>query len=249
VGQNLQDHLGVYVQHRCLQPVTLYSLFRPDRAVSAVLRAMLFGTGPAAAVPLEAGGFLRTRNDLDIPDIHITFVPGLSLSGTQAGQREHGFLTNFYQLRPRSRGHIAIRSPDPLAVPAIVPNYLSDPEDVRVMRDGVRLVRRIVAHAPLAPFRGAELAPGPEAQSDDEIDDWVRRSAGTIFHPVGTCRMGADPQAVLDATLRVRGTAGLRVADASVMPTLIGGNTSVPTMMIAEKAARMMLNDQAPGPA
>jgi choline dehydrogenase len=243
VGRHLQDHLGVYIQHRCLQPVTLFSLFRPDRAAIAVLRAMLFGTGPAACVPLEAGGFLRTRSELDIPDIHMTFVPGLSLAATRAGQREHGFLTNFYQLRPRSRGHIAIRSPDPLATPAIVPNYLSDPDDVRVMRDGVRLVRRIVSHPPLAPFRGAEIAPGPAAQSDDEIDAWVRGSAGTTFHPVGTCRMGTDPGAVLDESLRVRGTVGLRVADASAMPTMIGGNTSVPTMMIAEKAARMMLTD------
>jgi choline dehydrogenase len=245
VGRNLRDHLGVYIQHRCLQPVSLYSLFRPDRAVFAVARAMLFGTGPASSVPLQAGGFLRTRADLEIPDIHMTFVPGLSLAATQAGQREHGFLTNFYQLRPRSHGHIAIRSPDPLLPPAIVPNYLSDPEDRRVMRDGVRLVRRIVSHAPLAPFRGAELAPGPAAQSDDEIDDWVRNSAGTTFHPVGTCRMGIDAQAVLDESLRVRGTVGLRVADASAMPTMIGGNTSVPTMMIAEKAARLMLGDHA----
>ena len=287
VGRNLRDHLGVYIQHRCLQPVSLYSLFRPDRAVFAVARAMLpamrsftFGwwvrthlassspvapeastmsmgmsaafssawasaPSPASSVPLQAGGFLRTRADLEIPDIHMTFVPGLSLAATQAGQREHGFLTNFYQLRPRSHGHIAIRSPDPLLPPAIVPNYLSDPEDRRVMRDGVRLVRRIVSHAPLAPFRGAELAPGPAAQSDDEIDDWVRNSAGTTFHPVGTCRMGIDAQAVLDESLRVRGTVGLRVADASAMPTMIGGNTSVPTMMIAEKAARLMLGDHA----
>jgi choline dehydrogenase len=241
VGGNLQDHLGVYIQHRCLQPVTLYALFRPDRAVRAVTQAMLFGTGPAASVPLEAGGFLRTRDDLDIPDIHMTFVPGLSLAATRAGQREHGFLTNFYQLRPRSRGSIAIRSADPLVPPRIMPNYLSDPEDRRVMRDGVRLVRRIVAQAPLAPYRGAEIAPGPEAQSDEAIDEWVRNSAGTTFHPVGTCRMGADADAVLDAELRVRGIGHLRVVDASAMPLMIGGNTSIPTMMIAEKAARLML--------
>jgi choline dehydrogenase len=241
VGGNLQDHLGVYIQHRCLQPVTLYSLFRPDRAAMAVARAMLFGTGPAASVPLEAGGFLRTRGDLDIPDIHMTFVPGLSLAATRAGQREHGFLTNFYQLRPRSRGSIAIRSADPLAPPRITPNYLSDPEDCRVMRDGVRLVRHILSQAPMAPFRGEEIAPGPAAQSDDEIDDWVRGSAGTTFHPVGTCRMGADADAVLDAALHVRGIEALRVVDASAMPLMIGGNTSIPTMMIAEKAARLML--------
>jgi choline dehydrogenase len=190
---------------------------------------------------LQAGGFLRTRPGLEIPDIHITFVPGLSLAATRAGQREHGFLTNFYQLRPRSHGRIALRSPDPLMPPAIMPNYLDDPEDMRVMRDGVRLVRRIAAQAQLAPYRGDEIAPGPAVQSDGDIDDWVRATAGTIFHPVGTCRMGTDDGAVLDAELRVRGVAGLRVIDASVMPRIIGGNTSVPTMMIAEKGARMLL--------
>jgi choline dehydrogenase len=174
----------------------------------------------------------------------MTFVPGLSLAATQAAQREHGFLTNFYQLRPRSRGSIAIRSADPLAAPRITPNYLSDPEDCRVMRDGVRLVRHILSQAPMAPFRGEEIAPGPAAQSDDEIDDWVRSSAGTTFHPVGTCRMGADKDAVLDAALRVRGIGALRVVDASAMPLMIGGNTSIPTMMIAEKAARLMLGTE-----
>jgi choline dehydrogenase len=240
VGGNLQDHLGVYLQHRCRQPVTLYRLFRPDVAVRVVAQALLFGSGPAAAVPLEAGGFLRTRPELDIPDIHVTFVPGLSLAASRAGQREHGFLTNFYLLRPQSRGRIAICSADPLAHPRIDPGYLAAAADLRAMRDGVRLVRRIAAAAPLDAFRGAELAPGAAAQSDAAIDDWIRATAGTIFHPAGTCRMGADDDAVVDASLRVRGVAGLRVVDASVMPTLIGGNTSVPTMMIAEKAADLM---------
>ena len=246
VGGNLQDHLGVYVQHRCTQPVTLYGLFRPDRAVRAVAQALLFGSGPAASVPLQAGGFLRTRPELDVPDIHITFVPGLSLAATMGGQREHGFLTNFYLLRPRSRGRIDIRSGDARAKPAIQPNYLADKGDRAVMRDGVRLVRQIVAGAPLAPYRGAEIEPGAAAQDDAAIDAWVRRTCNTIFHPAGTCRMGTDAGAVLDAQLRVRGIERLRVADCSAMPTLIGGNTSVPAMMIAEKAAAMILGREAP---
>jgi choline dehydrogenase len=240
VGANLRDHLGIYLHHRCLQPVTLYRLFRPDVAVRVVARALLFGSGPAAAVPLEAGGFLRTRPELEIPDIHVTFVPGLSLAASRAGQREHGFLTNFYLLRPKSHGSIAIRSPDPLAPPRIDPGYLSDVTDLHAMRDGVRLLRRIAAAAPLDPFRGTELAPGEAVQSDAAIENWVRDTAGTTFHPVGTCRMGADAGAVVDASLRLRGIDGLRVVDASVMPTMIGGNTSVPTMMIAEKAADLM---------
>ncbi len=246
VGENLQDHLGVYVQHGCTQPVTLYGLFRPDRAVRAVAQALLSGTGPAASVPLQAGGFLRTRPDLDIPDIHITFVPGLSLAATMSGQREHGFLTNFYQLRPHSRGSIKIRSADPRGKPAIQPNYLSAEADRQAFRDGVRLVRRIVGGAALAPFRGDEIEPGAAATDDAAIDAWVRRTSNTIFHPAGTCRMGTDPGAVLDAELRVRGIGGLRVADCSAMPALIGGNTSVPAMMIAEKAAAMILGQGAP---
>ncbi|HYC04982.1 MAG TPA: choline dehydrogenase [Azospirillaceae bacterium] len=241
VGRNLQDHLGIYVQHKCLKPVTLYGLMRPDRAALAGLSALLFGKGPAASIPLEAGGFLKTRPELEIPDVHVTFVPGLSLATTQVGQMQHGFLTNVYQLRPESRGTILITSPDPAAKPAIQPNYLAAEADRRCLRDGVRLARRIAGQAPLDPYRGEELAPGEAAQDDAAIDSWVRQTANTIFHPVGTCRMGGDEEAVLDSELRVRGIEGLRVVDASAMPTIIGGNTSVPTMMIAEKAASMIL--------
>ncbi|MCW6512556.1 GMC family oxidoreductase [Lichenifustis flavocetrariae] len=241
VGRNLQDHLGVYLHWQCLQPVTLYRVFRPDVAVRAVLQALLFGTGVGAAVPLEAGGFLRTRPELDIPDIHVTFVPGLSLAATRAGQRRHGFLTNFYLLRPKSRGHLAIRSRDPAEPPVIVPGYLSDDADIAAMRDGVRLIRRLVEQAPLDAYRGREIAPGPSVTSDVAIDTWIRDTSGTTFHPVGTCRMGTDDASVVDGALKLRGIESLRVVDASVMPAMIGGNTSVPTMMIAEKAADMML--------
>jgi choline dehydrogenase len=241
VGLNLQDHLGVYVQHRCLQPVTLYGLMRPDRAIFAGLRALLFGTGPAASVPLEAGGFLKTRPELPLPDVHVTAVPGLSLATTRLGQMEHGFLTNVYQLRPESRGFVRIRSADPREKPQIQPNYLAAQADRICLREGVHLARRIVSGRALAPFRGSEIAPGDGVQSDEAIDAWVRETANTIFHPVGTCRMGADARSVVDPELRVRGVEGLRVADASVMPTIIGGNTSAPTMMIAERAAEFIL--------
>ena len=242
VGRNLQDHLGVYLTYAARDPVTLYGLFRPDRAAMAFARAILFGTGPASAVPLEAGGFLRTRADLEIPDIHITFVPGLSLETTQKGQGRHGYLINFYQLRPDSRGHITIASPDPEAPPVIEPNYLATETDRRCLRDGVRLARRIGENPALARNKKGDISPTEvDLASDAAIDAWVRRGANTIFHPVGTARMGTDPGAVVDPELRVRGVAGLRVADASVMPVIVGGNTSAPTMMIAEKAADMML--------
>lgn len=242
VGRNLQDHLGVYLTYASRDPVTLYALFRPDRAALAFARAILFGTGPAATVPLEAGGFLRTRPDLEIPDIHITFVPGLSLETTQKGQGRHGYLINFYQLRPDSRGQIALTSPDPDVPPEIAPNYLAAETDRRCLRDGVRLARRIGENPALARHKARDLSPTEaDLASDDGIDAWVRQGANTIFHPVGTARMGADPGSVVDPELRVRGLAGLRVADASVMPSIIGGNTSAPTMMIAEKAADMIL--------
>ncbi len=242
VGRNLQDHLGVYLTYAAKDPITLYALFRPDRAAQAFLSAWAFGTGPATAVPLEAGGFLKTRPDLDIPDIHITFVPGLSLETTRKGQGGHGYLINFYQLRPRSRGEVALTSPDPLKAPRIDPRYLDSEFDRAVMRDGVRLARGIGENPALARYKASDLSPTPrDLASDDAIDAWVRQGANTIFHPVGACRMGADESAVVDAELRVRGVAGLRVADASIMPLIIGGNTAAPTMMIAEKAADLML--------
>ena len=241
VGTNLHDHLGVYLTFRCRSPVTLYGFFRPDRAALAGLRALFFGTGPATSVPLEVGGFLRTRPELDIPDIHITFVPGLNLETTRKGQGQHGYLINFYPLRPRSRGTTHITNSDPATAPLIDPDYLSDPADLRCLRDGVRLARDIAEKPPLAQFNAGEISPTQDVTSDNEIDAWVRASANTIFHPVGTCRMGADDGSVVDASLRLRGLTGLRIADASVMPSIVGGNTSAPTIMIAERAADMML--------
>jgi len=242
VGRNLQDHLGVYLRYRCAQPITLYSLFRFDRALASGIRALAFGSGPATSIPLEAGGFLKTRADLDIPDIHITFLPGLNLETTRAGQGQHGYLINFYQLRPESRGTVKIVSPDPAQAPLIDPNYLAEEADHRCMRDGVRLAHAIGANPALATYDGGAISPLTEdLASDAAIDSWVRGNANTIFHPVGTCAMGRDDNAVVDETLRLRGVDGLRVADASVMPLIVGGNTAAPTMMIAEKAADMIL--------
>ena len=242
VGENLQDHLGVYLTYAARDPVTLFGLFRPDRAAWALAQSALFRRGPFSAVPLEAGGFLRTRADLAQPDIHITFVPGLSLEATQKGQGRHGYLINFYQLRPQSRGALHIASPDPRTAPLIDPRYLSAVADRACLRDGLRLARAIGENPALARRKAADISPiAADLRDDAAMDAWVRAGASTIFHPVGTARMGADDGAVVDGQLRVRGVAGLRVADASVMPLIVGGNTSAPTMMIAEKAADMIL--------
>ncbi|MBP2551441.1 choline dehydrogenase [Neorhizobium galegae] len=242
VGRNLQDHMGVYLKYAASQKVTLFSLFRPDRAIRALTQAYLFGTGPASAVPLEAGGFLKTRPDLDEPDIHMTFVPGLNLETTRAGQGGHGYLISFYQLRPESRGEVHIVDKDPRVKPRMDAAYLSSEFDRQVMRDGVRLAYRIGQNAKMAPYRASAISPlAADMESDSSIDAWVRQSAGTTFHPTGTCRMGADDASVVDAELRVRGIDGLRVVDASIMPMIVSGNTSAPTMMIAEKASDMIL--------
>ena len=242
VGENLHDHLGCYVTYECLEPITLYSLFRPDRALAAILRAKLFGTGPGASVPLEGGGFVRTRPECDIPDIQVTFMPGLNLDTTRKAQVRHAFLTHFYQMRPESRGHVRIASADPYQAPEIMPNSMAAETDRTVMRDGLRIVRNVVAQAPLAPDRGNEIAPGAGITTDEALDAWVRDNATTVWHPVGTCRMGRDGDAgaVCDAALKVRGIQALRVIDASVMPTIPGANTAAPTIMIAEKAADMI---------
>ena len=247
VGQNLQDHLLVRVEHACLSPITLQALTRLDRASLALLQALLFRSGPAAAFPLAAGFMLRSDPALEEPDLQGHFLPGLT-TGTlrvpglappsRAGEA-HGFMANVTQMRPHSRGHVTLRSADPRAAPVIQPNYLSDPRDLAVLRQGARMLREIFAQPAFAPVRGAELSPGRQVQSDAELDAWIRRTADTMFHPVGTCRMGAegDVLAVVDAALRVRGVAGLRVADASVMPRITSGNTAAPSMLIGHRCA------------
>ncbi len=169
-------------------------------------------------------------------------MPGLNLETTRSGQGRHGYLINFYQLRPESRGEIRLKNPDPRQAPAIDPRYLTREADIICMRDGVKLARRIGENPALSRHKLADMSPTLEDLKDDaSIDAWVRRGANTIFHPVGTCRMGTDENAVVDGELKVRGIDGLRVVDASVMPNVIGGNTSAPTMMIAEKASDMIL--------
>jgi choline dehydrogenase len=239
VGQNLQDHLTVYVQHLCTQPVTFLSMFRPRAAPMALLRAALFGTGPAAAFPLEAGGFVKTRPELEIPDIQFHFLPGLGPD--MGGLHTHGFFSNICCLRPESRGWVRARSTDPTSAPAIHTNFLSAPNDIRTIRDGVKILRKVFSQTDFDPLRGDEKTPGPEVTTDDELDAWIRGTAETIYHPVGTCKMGIDDLAVVDPQLRVRGVEGLRVADASVMPTLVGGNTNAPSIMIGEKASDLIL--------
>jgi choline dehydrogenase len=239
VGANLQDHLDVCMSYECPLPITIYSLRKGLKMLGVGLNYMLFGKGLGRQNMLESGAFLRSRPDLDRPDLQIHTVLAIMQDHGKVQVKKDGFTFHVCQLRPESRGRVGLKSADPLADPAIFANYLSAEEDRRALREGVKMMRKVAAQAALDPYRGAEYAPGPDVQTDAEIDAWIRQTAETIYHPVGTCRMGAkgDPMAVVDAELKVQGLEGLRVVDASVMPTLVGGNTNAPTIMIAEKIA------------
>ncbi|MFZ4603149.1 MAG: choline dehydrogenase [Caulobacterales bacterium] len=248
VGKNLQDHLDVCVIRECTQPITAYSGQRGWRKPVVGLNYMLRKQGLGRYNHLEAGAFLKTRPELDRPDIQLHFVNAIMMDHARVTVEKDGFTVHACQLRPESRGEVRLASADPFADPIIDPNYLATELDRRTMRDSVRLVREVLEQPALADYRGPEMRPGPGVTSDAEIDAFVRTSGETIYHPVGTCRMGADDRAVLDAELRVRGVEGLRVVDASAMPLLIGGNTNAPTIMMAEKAADMILGRAALAP-
>ena len=243
VGENLHDHFGVHVQHECLQPITMHRWFRPDRAVAMMLQVLLFRSGVGATLPLEAGLITRSRPEVTQPDVKFSLVPGLSLESSRKGQGRPGFLVHGYQLRPQSRGWVHIKSADAREKPVMFANYLAEHTDVVCLRDCVKLIRSLFEQDAFKPFLGEPISPATALRSDDEIDAWVRANGNTVFHPVGSCKMGADddPTAVLDAELKVRGVRGLRVADASVMPVTNSGNTQAPTVMIAEKASDMIL--------
>lgn len=250
VGANLQDHADVPVRHTCPQPITLHSEIRFDRAALSMLRAAVFRKGYATAFPCQVGAFLKTRPELEMPNIQIHMLGGLAASRLRWPLQsrfvddplaQDGYTIRVCQLRPESRGRVFLGSSDPRDPIRINANYLATDNDVRTLRDGVRLAREIFAQPAFDELRGEELDPGPDRQSDEALNDWIRATAVTIYHPVGTCKMGIDDMAVVDPQLRVRGVEGLRVVDASVMPRLVGGNTNAPTIMIAEKAADMIL--------
>jgi choline dehydrogenase len=237
VGANLQDHLDACLSWECPKPITIYSQRKGIKQLFVGLNYMFFNKGIGRENFLESGAFLRSRPDLDRPDLQIHTVLAIMQDHGKVQVNKDGFTFHVCQLRPESRGKVGLKSADPFADPAIFANYLSTEEDRRAMREGVKMMRDVAAQAALDPYRGAEYSPGKDVKTDAEIDAWIRRSAETIYHPVGTCRMGAagDAMAVVDGECRVQGLSGLRVVDASVMPTLIGGNTNAPTIMIAEK--------------
>ena len=242
VGANLQDHLDLLVQWTCTQKVSLNANAALWRKVAALGQWMVRRSGTASYIPTPAGAFVSTREGLAAPDIQLHFMPMLgSPHGRDPISPEHGFQIHVCQLRPESRGTIRLAEPSPLAHPLIDPNYLAAPEDAETLAAGVELARRIGEAPAFAPYRGREVWPGDAGRSREQLIEAMRDWGETIYHPVGTCRMGTDAHAVVDGELRVRGVEGLRVVDASVMPYLVSGNTNAPTIMIAEKASDLIL--------
>ena len=250
VGKNLQDHLDMALSWETPGVTSAFTYNKGLNKLWTGLNYMLRGQGPGRQNFLEAGAFLKSRPDLDRPDLQLHCVMAIMQDHGKVLVEKDGFTVHVCQLRPESRGEVGLRSADPFDDPAIRANYLSSEEDRRALREGLRITRELADQPALKAIRGAELFPGPGVASDADIDAWIRRSAETIYHPVGTCRMGAagDAMAVVDDKLKVVGLEGLRVVDASVMPTLVGGNTNAPTIMIAEKAADLILGRSALAP-
>jgi choline dehydrogenase len=241
VGQSLQDHYSVPIKLKSCLPVTVNDVMLSNtRKLKAGLEYYMFHRGPLSMISSPAALFARTRPELASPDIKISISP-FSAERPQDGlHRFSGFTSIAYQLRPESRGEIKLKSPDPFDAPAVHPNYLTTQADQRTIIAGLKLIRQILANPHMQHFIASEFQPGPEVDSDEQLLDYARRRGGTIYHPTSTCKMGSDPLAVVDAELRVHGIGGLRVADASIMPTVVSGNTNAATIMIGEKLAHMV---------
>lgn len=245
VGENLRDHYAPRTRWGIgAKGITYNDRGRGLGLVHQALRYLFFRTGMLGMVAAPLRAFVRSREGLDAPDVLLGWVPMLYEPGPILS-RESGMTCYAHPMRPESKGHIHIASADPRQPPAINFNFLSAPIDAEITARAVRIARAVMTAPAMADMQVTEIAPGASATTDDEILDWVKQAAETTYHPVGTCRMGTDSMAVVDDQLRVRGIAGLRVADASIMPTLTSGNTNAPAIMIGEKAADMVLNGAA----
>ncbi|HYP44933.1 MAG TPA: choline dehydrogenase [Propionibacteriaceae bacterium] len=243
VGSNLQDHLEVYIQHACTQPVTMQPYLAKWRMPIIGLQWLLARRGPAATNHFEGGGFVRSNDDVDYPNLMFHFLPIAVRYDGRAADTKHGYQVHVGPMYSDARGHVKITSTDPRKHPSLVFNYLSTAQDRREWVEAIRVARGILSQPAMAPFNGGELSPGPDVETDQEILDWVAEEAETALHPSCTAKMGAssDPMAVLDpSSLRVHGTSGLRVVDASSMPYVTNGNIYAPVMMLAEKAADLI---------
>lgn len=239
VGKNLQDHYGVVSQFASTQAVTLHRSASWLRQQWAGIQYLLLGQGDASFPPTAGGAFLKSHPSKDIPDAQVHYVSIAMADSHGRGDlpKRHGFSSIVYCCRPQSRGYITLKGADPDLPPALYPNYLTEDVDIVDLRNAFRETRRIFMQPAFDPYRGEQLKPhsGVNVDDDAELDQWIRATGETLYHPVGTCKMGTDAEAVTDAHGQVHGIGGLRVVDASLMPTLIGGNTNAPTIMMAEK--------------
>jgi choline dehydrogenase len=244
VGANLNDHYVVRLSHRVKNAVSINQLARGARLVREAVKFATLGNGALTFGVTSAMVFCRSREGLAAPDLQLLFTPASYAQGVfRQLEREPGMTVAVCPVRPDSRGTIMAQSPDPFQYPAIRPNYLSAPSDLRVLLAGVNHTRRIFAQPAMAPYTVEETLPGPGIATDEQFAEFARKNGTNVFHPVGTCKMGTDPMAVVDSRLRVIGLNGLRVIDASIMPAVTTGNTNAPTIMIGEKGAAMIKED------
>lgn len=237
VGENLQDHLELYLQYACKEPVSIYPATKWWNQPAIGANWLFLGKGLGASNQFEAGGFIRTREEFAWPNIQYHFLPvAINYNGSK-GVQEHGFQAHMGSMRSPSRGRIRLKSRDPREHPSILFNYMSHEQDWQEFRDGIRITREIMAQPALDKYRGREISPGAHVQSDAELDEFIRNHAETAYHPSCSCKMGEDEMAVVDGQGRVHGLQGLRVVDASIMPEIITGNLNATTIMMAEKIA------------
>lgn len=243
VGQNLQDHLEVYIQQECTQPITLYSKLNLFSKAMIGAQWLFFKSGDGATNHFESAAFVRSKAGIEYPDIQYHFLPVAIRYDGKAAAQSHGFQAHVGPMRSKSRGSVTLRSANPREKPRIQFNYMSHEDDWADFRHCVRLTREIFGQDAFAPFSGAEIQPGANVQSDDEIDNFLREHVESAFHPCGTCKMGSvdDPMAVVDPECRVIGIEGLRVADSSIFPRITNGNLNGPSIMTGEKASDHIL--------
>jgi choline dehydrogenase len=237
VGENLQDHMETYVQYECKEPITLYSATKPLKMAAIGAEWLLTGKGLGGTNHFESGGFIRSEAGVKHPDLQYHFLPMAVRYDGNSPVEGHGFQAHVGPMRSTSRGHVRIRTASHLDAPTILFNYMSTEQDRKEFRAAIRLTREVFAQKAFDRFRGAEISPGKEVQTDEQIDAHIRANAETAYHPSCTCRMGTDDMAVVDGQGRVHGVQGLRVVDASIMPLVVSGNLNVPTIMMAEKIA------------
>ena len=237
VGENLQDHLEIYLQMECTQPVSLFKYYNLFGKAITGAQWLFTRTGLGATNHFEAGGFIRSKKGVEHPDLQYHFFPMAVRYDGKSANGGHGFQAHVGSMRSQSKGSVTLRSGDYRDKPKIIFNYMSKPEDWQEFRAAVRLTREIFQQPAFKPFAGEEISPGADVQTDEQLDAFLKDAVESAYHPSCTCKMGSDDMSVVDGDCKVRGLEGLRIVDSSIMPSIVSGNLNAPTVMIAEKAA------------